>query len=76
MAIGIAPQLADRARRGRRGFAAGSGAQECSVLPIEGLAHQRHDAGATSAEQNRVDGHAVRGLPIRGAITGHCRAES
>ena len=71
----VAPQLADGSSRGRGGFTAHGCAQEGSVLPIEGLANQRHDAGAPSAEQDRIDGHAAEGRPIRGRLPGTAAPE-
>ena len=35
------------------------------MLPVERLAHERHDGRAAAAEEERVDRHARRVLPLR-----------
>ena len=40
--------------------------EEDAVLPVEGLVHERHDRRAAAAEQERVDRHAGRVLPLGG----------
>ena len=62
---GVVAQLADLAL-GRGGLLRGDvGAEEHAVVPVEGLDHQRHGAGAPAAEQDRRDRHARRGRPTR-----------
>ena len=60
----VAAQLADVAggRGGRLG--AHDRAEEDAVLPVERLGHERHDARAAPAEQEGVDRHARRVLPL------------
>src|SRR5437879_4590143 len=61
---GVAAELADCARsRGCR-FAAGSRAQKSAVLPVEGFSNQGDDARTPATEEDGVDGHAFRILPL------------
>ena len=60
----VAAQLADRALGGRRRLGAHDRAEEDAVLPVERLVHERHDGRAAAAEQERVDRHAGRVLPL------------
>src|SRR5207245_6770832 len=62
---GIATELADFARRRGRGLAAGGRAEESAVLPVESFDDQRDNAPAPAAEKDRVDGYALRILPLR-----------
>ncbi len=62
----VEAQLADLAGRGRGRLRAHRRAEEHRVLPVERLAHQRDDARAAAAEQERVDRHALRVLPLGG----------
>ena len=72
----VEAQLADvaggrgrRLRRHRR-------AEEHAVLPVERLVHERHDGRAAAAEQEGVDRHAGRVLPLgrdRRALRGRRR---
>src|SRR5690349_6489849 len=60
----VATKLSDFARSRCRGFAAGGGAEERAVLPVEGFGHERHDAATTSAEQDGVDWNALGIFPL------------
>ena len=66
---GIAAQLSDFAGGSRGGLAARGRAEERSVLPVESLGHQGHDAGAASAKQDRVNRNALADPPTRAQST-------
>ena len=62
----VAAQRADLPFGRGRLLAGHRGAEEDSVLPVEGLVDQRDVRGAAAAEQDRVDRDAFRVPPIRG----------
>ena len=62
--MGSRRKLADFAGRGRRRFAAGRCAEECSVLPVERFRYERHDIRAASAEENGIDRNAFGIFPF------------
>ena len=69
----VEAQLADLAgRRGGR-LRGHRRAEEDAVLPVEGLGDQRHHGRAAAAEQEGVDRHAGRVLPLRRRSTGTAR---
>src|SRR5215217_2277881 len=73
----VEAQLADRTGGSGRLLGAHDRAHEHAVLPVERLGHERHHRGAASAEQERVDRHALGVLPVirdGGALLGRRRA--
>ncbi len=61
---GIAAKLSDFSGGGRGGLAAGGGAEEGAVLPVEGFGHERNDAGTASAEEDGVNRNALGIFPL------------
>ena len=56
----VAAQHADGALGCRGGLGGAGGAHEHAVLPVPGLRHQRDGVLASAAEDDGVDGHALR----------------
>ena len=69
----VEAQLADLAGGGGGRLRGHRRAHEDAVLPVEGFVDQRHHGGAAAAEEEGVDRHAGRVLPLgrdRGALRG------
>ncbi|GMS92233.1 hypothetical protein PENTCL1PPCAC_14408, partial [Pristionchus entomophagus] len=57
--------------RGSLRLEAGAGVD--AVMPRVGLEHERHSLGSSASEDDGVDGHSLRVLPLRvddGALSG------
>ena len=63
---GVAAQGADTSLGGSGLLRGHRRAHEDAVLPIEGLRDERHVGGAATAEEDRIDRHALRVLPVGG----------
>src|ERR1700735_4705577 len=69
---GIAAKLSHFSRNGGGGLAAYCCTQKSTVLPIESFCDEGDNSGAPSAEQDGIDGDAVRIFPLGrdyGALT-------
>ena len=60
----VAAQVAHGADVGGGGLRGRRGAHEHAVVPVKGLRHQGHDAGATAAKDKDIDGHALGLFPV------------
>ena len=62
----VEAELADCAAGGGGGFGGHDGAEEDTVVPVEGLGHEWDSGAAAATEQDGGDGHAIWVLPFGG----------